>query len=103
VVRLEAFGAFVEIAPGVEGLVHLSELDKGSRRVRHPKDAVSVGQTLQVTVLGVDLERHRISLGMSDESEEKESAEKEGGGGAKPAKFGTFADLVSSVTKDKKK
>ncbi len=101
VVRLEAFGAFVEIAPGVEGLVHLSEMDKGARRVRHPKDAVSVGQTLSITVLGVDLERHRISLGLAEEGEAEAAPDKEGGP-AKPARFGTFADLVSAVTKDKK-
>ena len=105
VMRMEAFGAFVEIAPGVEGLVHLSELEKGPRRVRHPKDAVSVGQTIQVTVLGIDIERHRISLGLADEGTETEApaAPGEGGGPAKPARFGTFGDLLSSVTKDKKK
>src|SRR5262245_35868899 len=50
VTRLSQFGAFVEIAPGVEGLVHISELGAG-RRINHPKEVVSVGQDVEVVVL----------------------------------------------------
>jgi small subunit ribosomal protein S1 len=93
VARLEAFGAFVELAPGVEGLVHLSELDKGGRHVRHPKDAVQAGQTLRVVVLAVDPERHRISLGLADEPADNAPAAEASESG-KPERFGTFADLL---------
>jgi len=58
--RIEPFGAFVELAPGVEGLVHVSELAEG--RVRSVTDAVREGQTVQAKVLGVDEEARRISL-----------------------------------------
>jgi small subunit ribosomal protein S1 len=98
--RLEAFGAFVELAPGIEGLVHLSELDKGQRRIRHPKDAVTPGQPLRVVILGIDAERHRISLGLADEPSEA-GAQEAGGPPSAPSQhgLGTFADLL----KDKKR
>lgn len=66
VTRLEAFGVFVEIAPGVEGLVHISELGaKG--RVGHPREVVQEGQEVAATVLDIDLERRRISLTLDTE------------------------------------
>lgn len=58
--RLETFGAFVELTPGVDGLVHISELAEG--RVRAVSDVVKEGQTVQAKVLSVDEERRRISL-----------------------------------------
>ena len=64
VVRTETFGAFVELAPGLEGLVHISEIGAG-RRLNHAKEAVQPGQEVQVRVLGVDMARRRISLSMS--------------------------------------
>jgi small subunit ribosomal protein S1 len=64
VVRLETFGAFVELTPGVEGLLHVSELG-GEQRLRHPREAVQPGDELEVTVTAVDLERRRISLSLA--------------------------------------
>jgi small subunit ribosomal protein S1 len=63
VVRLETFGAFVELAPGLEGLVHISEMGAG-RRLNHSREAAEEGQEVQVRVLGVDTGRRRISLSM---------------------------------------
>ncbi|MFH1811316.1 MAG: S1 RNA-binding domain-containing protein [Pseudomonadota bacterium] len=63
VVRLAPFGAFVELTPGVEGLVHISELGQG-RRIANPREAVQEGQRLTVRVLEVDTERRRIALGL---------------------------------------
>lgn len=60
ITRLADFGAFVEIAPGVEGLIHISELS--DKRVRTCADAVKEGQTVDARVLGVDKENRRISL-----------------------------------------
>ncbi|MFG0334786.1 MAG: 30S ribosomal protein S1, partial [Maioricimonas sp. JB049] len=60
VTRTEAFGAFVELEPGVEGLVHISELDH--RRVKRVTEVLNVGQVAQVQVLEVDPGRKRISL-----------------------------------------
>jgi small subunit ribosomal protein S1 len=59
--RLQPFGAFVELAPGIDGLVHISELG-AERRVNHPSEVLSVGDTVEATVLAVDLERRRIGL-----------------------------------------
>lgn len=64
VMRLESFGAFVEIAPGVEGLVHISEMGAG-RRLNHARDAVQLGQDVTVKVLGVDTGKRRISLSIA--------------------------------------
>lgn len=64
VARTETFGAFVELAPGLEGLVHISEIG-GGRRLNHAREAVQPGQEVQVRVLGVDTSRRRISLSMS--------------------------------------
>jgi small subunit ribosomal protein S1 len=63
VMRLETFGAFVELAPGLEGLVHISEMGAG-RRLNHSREAAQQGQEVQVRVLGVDTGRRRISLSM---------------------------------------
>jgi small subunit ribosomal protein S1 len=60
VTRTEPFGAFVELEPGVEGLVHISELDY--KRVRSVTDVLKVGQTAQVQVLETDPQKKRISL-----------------------------------------
>ncbi len=64
VVRLETFGAFVELTPGLEGLVHISEMGAG-RRLNHSREAVEQGQEVLVRVLGVDTARRRISLSMN--------------------------------------
>ncbi len=63
VVSLTNYGAFVELEPGVEGLVHVSEMS-WTRRVRHPSKLVNVGDTVEVLVLEVNKATKRISLGM---------------------------------------
>jgi small subunit ribosomal protein S1 len=63
VVSLTNYGAFVELEPGVEGLVHVSEMS-WSRRVRHPSKIVNVGDDVGVIVLDVNKAAKRISLGM---------------------------------------
>ncbi len=64
--RLEPFGAFVEIEPGLTGLVHVSELGAG-RRVEHPKDVVQIDQEVDAVVVQVDPERRRIGLSLAPE------------------------------------
>ena len=64
--RLQPFGAFVELEPGVDGLVHVSELGAG-RRVNHPSEVLKVGDRVEASVLGVDMERRRISLTLDQE------------------------------------
>jgi len=62
VTKCAEFGAFVQLAPGIEGLVHISEL--ADRRINKPEDVVQPGQEVQVRVLGLDAEHRRISLSM---------------------------------------
>src|SRR5215203_757332 len=63
VVSITNYGAFVEIEPGIEGLVHISEMS-WTRNVRHPSKIVSIGETIEAVVLKVDEAEEKISLGM---------------------------------------
>ena len=63
VVSLTDYGAFVELEPGVEGLIHVSEMS-WSKRVKHPSKLLTIGDTVESMVLGVDQEARRISLGL---------------------------------------
>jgi len=63
VVSLTDYGAFVELEPGIEGLIHISEMT-WNKRVKHPSKIVSVGDSVEVAVLDIDLENRRISLGL---------------------------------------
>ncbi|BAN69290.1 30S ribosomal protein S1 [endosymbiont of unidentified scaly snail isolate Monju] len=63
VTNIADYGAFVEIEDGVEGLVHVSEMDWTNKNV-HPSKVVTLGQEVEVVVLDIDEERRRISLGM---------------------------------------
>jgi small subunit ribosomal protein S1 len=92
ITRLQPFGAFVEIAPGVEGLVHISELGAG-RRINHPKEVVSVGQAVEANVLAVDHDKRRLSLSMAASND----ASAEDVAAAQPRasqKLGTLGDLL---------
>ena len=63
VTRVADFGAFVELEPGIEGLIHISEMS-WSKRVRTAGDVVKPGETVEVIVLGVKTEEKRLSLGL---------------------------------------
>jgi small subunit ribosomal protein S1 len=63
VVSITNYGAFVELEPGIEGLVHISEMS-WTRNVRHPSKIVSIGETIEAVVLKVDETEEKISLGM---------------------------------------
>jgi small subunit ribosomal protein S1 len=65
VTRLENFGAFVELKPGIEGVVHVSEMS-WTKRVHHPSEILKVGDQVSVRLLGVEHERGRISLSLKD-------------------------------------
>jgi small subunit ribosomal protein S1 len=75
--RLESFGAFVEIAPGLDGLVHVSRMAL-DRRVPHPRQVVSIGQEVDVTVVEIDADKRRIGLSMVESARAaKDAAEAE--------------------------
>src|SRR5262245_46793768 len=73
VTRTADFGAFVELEPGVEGLVHVSEL--AGQRVRNVKEVVKVGQEVSVRVLSLDAEAQRMALSIKQAA--KAAAESE--------------------------
>jgi len=63
VVSITNYGAFVELEPGIEGLVHISEMS-WTRNVRHPSKIVSIGESIEAVVLKVDETEEKVSLGM---------------------------------------
>jgi small subunit ribosomal protein S1 len=63
VVSLTKFGAFVQIAEGVEGMIHVGDIT-AEKRINHPQDVLRAGQTVRAQILEVDTERRRIRLGM---------------------------------------
>ena len=73
VTKTTKFGAFVEIAKGVEGLVHISELD--DRRVNNAEEVVTVGQEVPVKILGIDRKAKRISLSVVQARQDVDRAE----------------------------
>jgi small subunit ribosomal protein S1 len=63
VTRLTKFGAFVQLAEGIEGLVHISEIS-AEKRINHPQEALKTGQIVRAQVLAIDLEKRQIKLSM---------------------------------------
>jgi small subunit ribosomal protein S1 len=63
VVNLTKFGAFVQVAEGVEGLVHVSDISE-EKHINHPQDVLKVGQSLKAQVLEIDRDKRRLKLGM---------------------------------------
>jgi len=64
VTRLMDFGAFVELEPGIEGLIHISEMSWARGKIRKASDVVKQGETVEVVILGVQSAERRISLGL---------------------------------------
>ena len=64
VVNLTDYGAFVKLEEGVKGLIHISEMSWTKKRIRHPSEVISVGDTVEVKILGHDVKKRRISLGI---------------------------------------
>lgn len=76
IVRLTNFGAFVNLAPGIDGLIHISKLGKG-KRIQHPHEVAAVGQTLDVKIEQVDRSQKRISLAPVQEKKEENKTSSE--------------------------
>jgi small subunit ribosomal protein S1 len=73
--RLAPFGAFVTLAPGIDGLIHISKLG-GGKRISHPREALKEGQAIEVQVEAVDRDNRKISLALAEVSRaEAETAE----------------------------
>lgn len=105
VTRLAKFGAFVEIAPGLEGLVHISEMSY-LKRVNKPEDVVQPGEQVECLIKELDPERRRLGLSLRDaEGDPWAGAEERFAKGAlvsgvveKRAEFGLFIQLEPGVT-----
>lgn len=93
VVRIADYGAFVNLEPGLDGLVHVSEL-RGGGKYNNVKDAVSIGQTLMVQVIEVDSSRKRISLKPAGSAEEEEVSQKYMAGDDENDTYNPFAALL---------
>ncbi|MBA3819261.1 MAG: S1 RNA-binding domain-containing protein [Deltaproteobacteria bacterium] len=94
VTRLQPFGAFVELAPSIEGLVHISELG-AAKRINHPKEVVEVGQEVEAVILSIDLDKRRIALSLNASKDGASAEDVAAAAKAQPsARFGTFADLL---------
>ena len=116
--RLTDFGAFIEIAPGVDGLIHVSEMS-WSKKIKKPSDVLKPGEMVEVVVLGVNAAEHRISLGLKqalgDPWEEAQRKYAVGavveGAVSSLTNFGCFVDLgngiegmihISDITREKR-
>jgi small subunit ribosomal protein S1 len=67
--NLTSFGAFVEIEPGIDGLIHISDMS-WTKRVQHPSEVVKKGDTVDVVILNIDSDNQRISLGLKQAEED---------------------------------
>src|SRR5690349_3875524 len=67
--NLTSFGAFVEIEPGIDGLIHISDMS-WTKRVQHPSEVVKKGDSVDVVILNIDSENKRISLGLKQAEED---------------------------------
>ena len=108
--RLEEFGAFVELAPGLDGLVHVSRLAL-DRRVSHPRQIVSIGDAVDVTVVELDVAKRRIGLSMVEgakqakdaaEAEERRDTEQVLAQSSEKSSLGTLGDLLGTSPKRKR-
>ena len=104
VVNVMNYGAFVKLEPGIEGLVHISEMS-WVKRVNHPSELVNIGDEINVSVLGIDKSGEQMSLGMKqtqknpwDEVEEKYPAGKEIAGKVRNlTNYGAFIELEEGI------
>jgi small subunit ribosomal protein S1 len=111
VVRLMKFGAFVNLGPGVDGLLHISKLGKG-KRIVHPSDVVKEGQVIEVRIDTIDKEQKRISLSIPEvearddaarKIEKKSADDYQEYVGEVPASLGSLGDIMKRNVGKKKK
>ena len=98
VVRLEKFGAFINMEPGIDGLIHISELGK-TKRIKHAREVLEAGQEIGVKINGADKEKRRLSLVMADNAKDEEKDSYESytrKGGHSSGSFGTLGDLLKA-------
>lgn len=97
VARLAAFGAFITLEPGVDGLLHISKMGSG-RKINHPRELFEAGQEVTVKIDGVDEEKKRISL-VPDDYEKSDDQDREAVTrkiASPPQSMGTLGDLLKA-------
>lgn len=102
IVRLVPFGVFVNLEPGIDGLIHISNLGAG-RRINHPKEVAGVGQAVEAYVLEVDAQNRKLSLSMQPKREPEKivypsAGELVQGTVEKVMPFGVFLKISENVT-----
>jgi small subunit ribosomal protein S1 len=107
VARLAAFGAFVTLEPGVDGLIHISKLGAG-KRINHPKEVLKEGQQVEVRVEALDRENRKLSLSLAEVSREEEEAaatlkEFQQKSSAAPRNLGTLGEILKAKMEEKGK
>ncbi len=100
VVRIAPFGAFVQVEPGVDGLVHISQISQN--RINKVEDVLKTGDTVKVKVLGVDPENKKISLSIKEAVEEENKAENESYATEAKDDNVTISEIVSNKDEDNK-
>jgi small subunit ribosomal protein S1 len=101
--RLTAFGAFLTLEPGIDGLLHISKLGAG-RRIHHPREVVEIGQELTVKIESLDPQQKRIALAPEDyvAKEPQEERYVPPPVSKEPTSMGTFGDLLQSQLRKKR-
>jgi small subunit ribosomal protein S1 len=102
--RLSAFGAFVTLEPGIDGLLHISKLGAG-RRINHPREVLEAGQEITIRIDTVDTEKKRISLVPEDSTDGEHTAQENTPEKTRlepPQSLGTLGDLLSARLAEKK-
>lgn len=84
ITKLATFGAFAEIEPGIEGLIHISELS--DERITHPKQVVREGEVLRLKVIKIDPTRHRLGLSLRQVDFQEEGLDESNGGPDEPGR-----------------
>ncbi len=104
VVNLMPYGAFVELEPGIEGLVHISEMS-WTKRINHPSEVLQLGQEIEVAVLAIDTDKQELSLGLKqteanpwDKVDEKYKADMRVKGKVRnTTSYGAFIELEDGI------
>ncbi len=104
--RLMAFGAFVTLKEGIDGLIHISKLGAG-RRINHPREVVKEGQAVEVKIEAVDSAQRKLSLSLADVSRAEEEAaatlkDYQQQEAEAPKTMGTLGDLLKAKIEQKK-
>ena len=102
VTRLETFGAFVELAPGLDGLLHVSELPSDGRRLKHARDGAQLGQELEVRISKVEFDRRRVSLSLVREDQVEPAAVAKVKATNPVGNFGAMADFFARAQERKR-